>query len=717
MAEEAKIRKRRRKIVRSCTFCRKRKLKCDHAKPMCNQCVERKLPNCLYTDDFNFQLTTDELFSDSPNVELIRRVKELEGKLAIKFGCDNGHVKPQSSSSPRNNPLWGYRTFIQDHSQKIIFGPTSWRTTVIAQGERFQSEYMKLWEVILPERDRWMNKVCASPLETLLWTKSSDHLINEVCKQLPTFEEIKGCVVDFFDDDYHEMFRFLDREKSLQDLDRGFVRSQENPNRVVKLIDPDGDGNFCKAGIILWIVCMIKYDENMPPVFLRFFLSLTSLGTAARFSFVERAQLLLLRFLSKVYSSYVCIGTSQLSNLVAELVECSLSLGLPNVDWFYKGQEHLVGPLWTLKNVWLWTLYADVMLSFELGKPLLISDDHFDPEVLASYQQGASGMLPRRRTLLLEFLQASRYCMMELNHRTTAGDVESAIARLIVFIKKNMLPIKFYTSLEKMRTIDFFDVIVLAPSLGMLQNFHNIQRAGLKIKSTAVGNGLVKFGILSLSLCVNTILGVFERDTHSDGGKTALNFALLLVNPLLMRVVSEIHAAFFHKISMFEKGLILLNHGQRIIELDTLELPEDDYYSFTASIEKFREIIDQLLNPANVEIQKVFAKSYSITTTLALERLSRNLFDKGRQSREMTEFYCNIDEGSTISQDMLDQMTDIFWSTYEQQSQDLWFMKPQDLYTDKANSIGGGVPLKEPTTDLDGEIPVMNSKTDIDGNV
>ncbi|CCE93777.1 Pdr8p TDEL_0G04100 [Torulaspora delbrueckii] len=699
MAEDAKLRKRRRKIVRSCTFCRRRKLKCDHAKPMCNQCLERKLPNCLYTDDFNFQLTTDELFSDSPNVELIRRVKELESKLAIKFGCD----KPRSCA---NNPLWGYRTFIQDQSQKIIFGPTSWRTTVIAQGERFQSEYKKLWEVILPERDRWIREQCASPLETVMRTKDNDSLVNEVCKQLPSFSEIKSFVVRFFSDDYHDMFRVLDREKTLQDLEVGFVRSVDDPNRVVKLIDPEGDGNFFKVALILWILNLLKYDDNTPPIFLKFFLSLNGLGTASRFNFFERAQLLVLRFLSKIYSSYVCIGTSQLSSLVAELVECSLSLGLATVDWCYKDQEHLVGPLWTLKNVWFWTLYADVMVSFEIGKPLLISDDHFDPELLANYPHDSSGLLLRRRTMLLEFLRASRICMREINHRTTSGDIGSAIDRLITFLNEQMLPIQYYTSLDKIRTVDFFDVIVLAPTLGMLQNFHNIQRTGLKLKTTSVTNGLVKFGLLSLSLCVNTILGVFDRDQHTDGGKAALNIALLLVNPLLMRVVSEIHAAFFHKISLFEKGLLKINDSKEPIELETLEMPKDQYYSFTASIEKFREITDQLLNPANEEVQKAFTKSYSITTTLALESLSRNLFDIGRQSREMAENYCNFDDKSTISQDMLDQMTEIFWSTYEQQSQDLWSVKPQGFHGFQHESLDfdGTVPSENGTVDLDGDI-------------
>lgn len=659
---------------------------------MCDQCLKRKLPNCLYTDHFNFQLTTDELFSDSPNVELIRRINELEEKLQRK-DSDGGAVsdvtysssspssgRSSTSTGPRNNPLWAYRTFIQMDGQSIVFGPTSWRTTVVAQGDRFVTEYKKLWDMIMPERCKWVSNSLSS--QKMPITPQEESVTGALCKELPGFQELWKCVDKFFDDEYHAMFKVLDKEKTLSDLERCFIRSPDDDDRVIDIIAPDGDGNLCKAALILLILCLMKFDGAPRPSFSDFFTSLTALNLSSRLSFVERSQFLLLRFFNNVYYSYVCAEAPQVGGMVAELCECSMNLGLAEANTYYKGKENEVGPLYTLNNVWLYTLYADVLVAFEFGRPLLISDDHFDPDTLKFYEQTeeeSGGFLRRRRLMLMKFIQVSRYCITEVNSRSSSGSIDMAIEQLITYVQENLLPIQYYTSQTTFASVDFFDVMVLAPSLGMLLNFHNIQRMWLNSPATSVKNGLVKFGFLSLSLAVNTILGVLERDNGKDGHR-ALHFALLLVNPLLMRVLSEMYSAFFYKLSLFEDGLIKsIDWGTRAIELDNLDVPSSEYYSFVGAIKMFRKIIDELFEPSKAHLQVFFSKSYAIATTLALERVSRTLFDRAHESRRKAENYCNLTDEGTISQETLNEMTDIFWSTYEQQSQDLWSMKPQDF--------------------------------------
>ncbi|QLL35044.1 hypothetical protein HG536_0H04200 [Torulaspora globosa] len=690
MSEAPRAVKRRRKVVKSCTFCRKRKLKCDHGKPMCNQCLERKLPNCLYTDHFNFQLTTDELFSDSPNVELIRRINELEEKLkdfeggAVSDGTHSSSTPSSGRSSistgPRNNPLWAYRTFIQMDGQCIVFGPTSWRTTVVAQGDRFVAEYKKLWDMIMPERCKWMSSSWKT--QKMPITPEEECATGALCKELPGYQELRKSVIKYFDDEYHVMFKVLDKEKTLNDLERCFIRSPDDQDRVIDIIAPDGDGNLCKAALILMILCLTKLEGAPPPLFSKFFTSLTALNLSTKLSFVERSQFLLLRFFNNVYYSYVCEEAPQVGGMVAELCECSMNLGLAEANTYYKGKESEVGPLYTLNNAWLWTLYADVLVAFEFGRPLLISDDHFDPETLKLYEQTeeeCGGLLRRRRLMLMKFIQVSRYCIMEINSRSSSGNIDVAIEQLIAYIQDNLLPIRCYTSQETIPTVDFFDVTVLAPSLGMLLNFHNIQRTWLNSPLTTVKNGLVKFGLLSLSLSVNTILGILERDAGKDGHR-ALHFALLLVNPLLMRVLSEMYSAFFYKLSLFEDGLIKsIDWGTCAVELHNLDVPTSEYYSFVGAINMFREMIDELFEPSKAHLQALFFKSHAIATTLALEKVSRTLFDRARESRTKAENYCSFTDEGTISQETLNEMTDIFWSTYDQQSQDLWSMKPQDF--------------------------------------
>lgn len=720
---------------------------------MCKQCIDRKLPRCIYTDEFNFQLTTDELFGDSPNVELIERVRKLEAKLTVAncSGDDNKELTPPSSvatdlsssgkgsisccgggssTGSLNNQLWEYRIFVKMDGQGIMFGPTSWRTTVAAQGERFQLEYRKLWEMIKPERERWKlqncTALCLYPSDSILSTTENDTLINAVCKHLPCYQDMKDSVNEYFDDHLYDILKVLDKDKVLRDFEQTIIASTESfvgfGQPVIDLITPEGDGNFYKVAVILIIVCVVKFKGNVPPVINKFFLSLSSLNTASKLNFIERAQFLLLWYISKSYCSYDCAEAPQLANLVGELTECSLTLGLSNVDWWYKDQEKIVGPLFTLRNIWYWTLYADIMVSFEMGKPLFISNDHFDPSITFS----SSLMNPtpdivatnletdaneamnkdfenRRRSLLLEFLKIGRQCMIEVNSRTGSGNLESTINELNAFVDKFFLPMKFYTRKDMLETVDVFDIILLTPSLGMLLNFHNIQRMCLKLNTIPVKNGLCKFGLLSLSLCVNTILCLYKKDLpDNDSPKveqgdplTDLNFAKVPINSLLMRVLSEMYALFFFKLSLFEKGVVIsADQGISDINLDDKEIPLTDYYSFNAVTTKFREILDQLFDPSRSELQKTIGKSYSLTTTLALERVSRTLFDKGIESRTMTENSCNFLAEEAISQETLDQMTSSFWSNYEQQSQELWTMKPQDFYTDFGSNFDFDLNLK-----------------------
>ncbi|GAV54101.1 hypothetical protein ZYGR_0AK06030 [Zygosaccharomyces rouxii] len=745
--KDTKVPRRRRKAVKSCTFCRKRKLKCDHGKPMCRQCLDRKLPNCVYTDDFNFQLTTDELFSDSPNIELVQRIKELEAKVAsLEMATTRSQQQqqqqqqqqispPSSTDTPPtvpgltsicggaislrpsgpgnpNNPLWEYRILYNCRGQNILYGPTSWRTMVASQGDRFQTEYRKLWDMIKPERDLWVvqnpvSQLSADVSQVILGTNENDTLLNAVCKYLPSYNEMEEGINEFFDGYIHDFLQILDKDKVIADFKKCVIPDSKSlvgfDHPIAQLIAPEGDGNYYKAAVILLIVYTAKTNGSVPPIVDKFFLSLSAINTASKLNFVERAQFLLLLYFCKVYCPNECSETPQAANLVSELCECALTLGLSNAEWWYQDKQDVVGPIHTLRNMWYWTLFADISISFEMGKPLFITDSCFDPAATfrplekptagfdispeslssigsqTSLQEVLNGgtLQGRRLTMLLKYLKIGRRCILEINSINTSGDIDKVADELEEFVAKEFLPIKFYSSKLMLEQVDMFDIILLAPTFGMLLNFHNVSRITLKNNTPSNKNRVIKFGLLGLSICVNTILCTFERD--SPGPKNDLLLALLLVNPLLMRILTEMYALFFFRLTLFEKGLIIAAQGISDLNLNDLRVPLENYYSFEATTSVFREILDQLFDPSRAELQKAISKSYQLTTSLALERVSRTVFDKGCTSRTITENNCRPEDA--ISQEALDKMTESFWETYEQQTQGVWSMKPEDFYT------------------------------------
>ena len=87
------VTKRRRKLVKSCLFCRKRKLKCNKAKPMCQQCSARKLPSCVYLSNFNFDvISVDEIFDKNPNVRLLNEIIDLKSQLDHCMDSHNNNL-------------------------------------------------------------------------------------------------------------------------------------------------------------------------------------------------------------------------------------------------------------------------------------------------------------------------------------------------------------------------------------------------------------------------------------------------------------------------------------------------------------------------------------------------------------------------------------------------------------------------------------------------
>ncbi|CCH62001.1 hypothetical protein TBLA_0G00520 [Henningerozyma blattae CBS 6284] len=63
--ENPPLKKKRRTIIKTCTFCRKRKLKCDKRKPRCSSCVTRNLPECVYIDGTGSGATSPDTPSSS----------------------------------------------------------------------------------------------------------------------------------------------------------------------------------------------------------------------------------------------------------------------------------------------------------------------------------------------------------------------------------------------------------------------------------------------------------------------------------------------------------------------------------------------------------------------------------------------------------------------------------------------------------------------------
>lgn len=695
-------RRRRRKTVRSCTFCRQRKLKCDQQKPVCGSCKTRKLPECVYTDGFNFQLTSDELFEATPNVALIKRIQQLEDELKQLHNNDPEAVNKEEPLQENFKEIHGYtggnkvldfRFLTIGQDSYVCYGPTAIQTAITASGERFVVEYRKLWQRVEIECLHWESthtttlKQERSPSECPL----DGTVIEAVIKDLPSSNVMFTHLKEFFESPLHEYYQFLDEEKVLFDFNSCFVHTSSiigdaDASETMSLARHDEKSLFI-IGIVTELLCFTYFKKNVPVSIQDFRIWLTGLSVT-ELSYIEKAQYLLLQYLFKVYNSQGDVQSPHLANLVSNLCNTTINLGLhEDIFALYEGQEYLVGRLCTLQNLFYWTLFADLHMAFDMGRPLHITDEYFDDFKLSTNERG-------RIPLLRNYLYIGRKCMKEVFDPHKDPDLEHLIDELISFMEQHFRPIRYYTDRKLVQQVDLFEIMILSPVLMMIANFYNLRRILCTELTMIIKNGFIKFVLMSLSLSINTILRCYELDqeyypdeifSNEKDLTPFLHLSLLLGNSLLMRSMMELYGLFFFKVALFEKGLIVsTDQGMFDLSLDDFDVPGGDFLSFRGIFNKFRLIFDELFRPEYSTLHRILINSHYFTKIIALEKVNRTIFEKGLESRTQVEVDHNWSQVDfdQISDEIFQMMTDNFWANYNQKFSGLIQMDPSCFLTD-----------------------------------
>lgn len=741
------VTKRRRKLVKSCLFCRKRKLKCNKAKPMCQQCSARKLPSCVYLSNFNFDvISVDEIFDKNPNVRLLNEIIDLKSQLDHCMDSHNNNLSDKKNKSENNNtsmkndestnninnnnnasiynsctssntinsrtinPLTTFKTFLWRDNYLQIFGPTSWRTILTADGTKFQLEFTNLWNKLKPKctsesfqcRDLFLSPLKTDVIHKIDGTVTDTSLTQLVCNDLPSFTDIKKCLNSFFNGPLHELLQILDPKKTWKDLYECFIVDQ-NSDRVINMYPPDGI-NFCKIGIILSIIVLCTYDNNsyIPESMIRYFIQVNSMRYL-EVNFTENAQFLLMCCFFKIHhGEYSRWDGTQILQKISETCQCCISLGFDNVGKWYRNKESVVGDLKYLENTMLCTLFVDVFTSFDVGKPTFISNQmlsmHLFEQNLKSHRGGFFAM--SRNRLFVDFIKLARKCVNDLNSVSNDNkdhnkeDIDTYILELQTFLTTYFPNLSNYTAWGIIFSVDPFEIIILSNTLSMLFNFHNIKRAFYKDISISTKNGMVKYGLLTASLCINTLLSMFEADKVAypeviDAGTRLspyLNLSLSLINSAFIRVVSEFYSVFMARLTLQEKGYVILdtkcNHdGSAMVSLEDTYISTDRYYCFTCVMHQFRNILDQMFIPKWDQLHQLMKTSHSLHSLLVLERMARQLLDQGLVSRKQAETHWQQQglDLNEITSELLTTFTNEVWDGYAAHSKSIWSMTPEEL--------------------------------------
>ncbi|CAR21332.1 KLTH0A07260p [Lachancea thermotolerans CBS 6340] len=632
--------KKRRKAIKQCLFCRKRKLKCDKKKPMCTTCVTRGLGECIYVEQFGRDVSARELLNSAPNVDLLNKIKALEKEL-------DSYKHTSLTKGEGFNPLRDVQILIKKDERTIYHGCTSFRAALSESRFKFSTYHAFFWARVKDDRRRWKALNGYTTLkEITVIEKERDNglsVLGAVCKALPPFEQIEAIVKKFFTSILLEGYKVLDMKKTLQNLHMSFIRGPQNPitgmHPVIHLW-PSFKKNYYCIGIILEIMCLMSYSSVIPEAIDVFNKYLTSFVTKKAF-YIERVQYLFLRYLYKSLN----YGGGDDSNLVflAQAMSASaICVGLHrNIRDLLKGDNVDRGDAVYFENLWLWILQADLETSFNVGTPPKIAESFVNYQMIEDPNYGSC-------ELLKNLIRPMRNIMTVIYLENRIPDMEAIVGKIKRLLETHFKPLKLYREKENLKQIPFVEIDLYTWLLGMIGVFSNFRRVYFKDHSPSAINSALQFTILPLAMSMSTIEAFFELDKEAAAKTQAplqggLPFHLAIANSLVQkhfpRSLSEIYTLMGSLGSFPDFGTARFQYPLSPvfdIPLDSLECVGDHYVSFKQASEVIENLLSKWEEEKNRDMVKLLKRySYAFVVSYAIQKSHKDLFDQCFKRREL----------------------------------------------------------------------------------
>lgn len=642
---------------------------------MCGTCTSRRLSECLYTDKSNLQLKSDELFSDRPNILLLDKINELENELT-KFRQSDPHepftehypgdcdalrdVKEAEKDRSTLNRLLQFGSVQLDKGWSLSQGLTALPATFTVRGNRFHKEYDKIWQKLqeeLKESGKFNDYLL---MANSVVNENRENLMSAISSELPSLQKLDESLEYFFESPLHTYYKILNKRVIMESFHQFFIYTADTSVRIIWSFEND-TVNY-NVGIILLIFCFTFFKKDVPPSFQKLFTIFCGLNLAKSMT-LGRAQFLLLLCILKTYRGEGGVGCSNLFSTVADLCATSMFLGLNNVSFSYAPHSE-VGA-----NIWYWTLFYDLLVSYNVGHPLNIHELQYDNENLPCNSRG-------HMALLRNFLHIGRKTMRSLYDRAADPNLEQLIAALTNFAVQNFLPISAYIDLDSKEDVDLFEIVILSPLLAMIVNLYNIRRVldpqvGMKIK-----NGFIKFAMISSSLTISTAIRCYELDLEQNRKNlchesvlmlSSLDLSVLVLNYMPVRSLMELYGLFFYKITLFEEGLFVSTDKITFdLNLQNLSVPDDLLFSFKGVFKTFCCIFDTLRHREYDDLNKAMQKINAFQLIFALEKMNRKIIKMGFERRQVIEELHSVpllgqnDLSQDLSQILADQTAEEF---------------------------------------------------------
>ncbi|CAI4036462.1 hypothetical protein SMKI_15G3090 [Saccharomyces mikatae IFO 1815] len=668
--------KKRNKLIKSCSFCRRRKLRCDQQKPMCSTCVSRNLMTCRYAEEFNKNIEKKAIYGSHSTAELSKKIEELENKIRIleaekniTSSVSSTYTSPNfplssasgcGGSTNTSSPLPGgvinpyadcYYLQLKHSGRSILYGPTSMRTQIANSNWGFVEKYKQLWTKVKVERNKWkQNNKRTMRRDLSLLDESSwepDSLIKQICNFLPSYDKVLSILDEFFiDKTCNEINIILDKSKVKRDFLDYFMPGKEilaNGERPIVYILSNAKKNYYKAAVILLILCLKYFFANVPAPVEKFFTFLNGASRAKVF-YIERAQMLILFHYHREVYSFGGDG-SDLININQSLFTTTTTLGLHlNIRETFKDQEEFMGSMESLENVWFMAIVIDYNVSSHIGKPLLINNFYLDEQqdycILNSQSKTYEGKLKR-------YLKMARRMLLALYDREMFPDLKVFSKQIISFVEEELGPLGHYTDENQTGEFPLRETRILSMALGLLLSFYALLHSVLKSRNIESKNNTFQLVLINFSVIVNTTIRCYNIDKAIYPEKFDASYphlpphmalSMSFTAGLFSKTLVFFCSLIYFKMTLFENGICLSNDMEiGWSDLTRITVPLDKDLSLGTAMNLYTTIFDRLFTAGNKELIRTMHRSSQFVVDLAIERTYRTILGNVIEFRKMTE--------------------------------------------------------------------------------
>lgn len=458
-------------------------------------------------------------------------------------------------------------------------------------------------------------------------------LLQEIVATLPSYSSFKKTLFSYFQTAYHSLTNFIE-EKAVVQLFEDLVEVDLETDRITSL-NVDDRTNFFSVGVILLLYKIVKGHTVDHDCFTEFFCYIRGITSGLTFS-LHRIQFLLLNYFQTQFDPLRGAHTRSVHLIAESLGSMTDMLGLrTGAQKYYKDKLEHVGLIHTLQNIWYWSLYADVLNSFENGKSLNVSYGSFDEEELNTLEAGRIGKLKR-------FLYLARKIIFDLNKPRGIPDIEGMLIQVDKYLNVELHSLETYCDAEHLEKVDLFDYVVLTPLIALKICLWYLQLKVFKADEVVHKNKLFRILVTSFKMITALSTHCSYLKSSSSGissewtvGESATNISFWLKKPLTFRALITLFDLMYER-GKADRKVTRRNLKKRknlIMEnLVDFERPEaevdytNNQYSSSDMFIKYTELMNEYYSALKDHLEVKLEKPYGSYSFRAVELHIRSIF-------------------------------------------------------------------------------------------